>query len=411
MKYTSLLFILFLFSCKTTDTTSTTEIPEKAPQLHDLKFSYQIEEEMENGSLRQVSAAYYYTYIGQYQKALNTYELPLDWGLDSISQQDSMDFLDFKPVNAFNYLAERTQKEQLVIISEAHQKPQHRVFTQELLPILYQNGFRALGIEAVMPSWGDSTKYLMDTLMQKRGYPLNAFISGTYTREPRMANMIREAIALGFEIFAYERNKKGVERDLLQAQNVMKYMAAHPNKKIVLHCGWYHAIESNYPKRKSDNYLAYHLKTQTDIDPFTIYQDALDEKFLEKESPFYKMINSNEVSVLVNSKGEVFNGKKEQQHFDVLLYHPKTTYQNGRPNWLFEMDEVTAVGVKSKWLEGMTFPVIIEAYKVDDNEWATPIDRIELEKKEEKDLILKKGKYRIVVMDKMGKEKEVQIKV
>ena len=69
-------------------------------------------------------------------------------------------------------------------------------------------------------------------------------------------------------------------------------MKAHPNEKIVLHCGWYHAIESDYPKRKSDNYMAYHLKKRTGINPLTIYQDALSEKVSMEESPYFKMIEA-----------------------------------------------------------------------------------------------------------------------
>jgi hypothetical protein len=384
---------------------------QEAAPVFDKKFSHEIEQELKAGKLSHSSASYYFTYIGNYKKAIEHYALPLDWGLDTLTSADSMAFLNYRPVNAFDYLSERIADERIVIISEAHQMPQHRVFTAALLNILYENGFRHLGLETITPGSGDSTQFLRDTFLQERGYPLNSPLTGYYTREPQMGNLVREALRSGFTLFGYERTSKNTERDLQQAMNIKRYLQAHPNEKIVIHCGWYHAIESDFPKRKKDHYMAYHLKNLTGINPLTIYQDALSEKIAEEESPYYQMVQANEISVLVDDKGNVFNGKEGAQHVDILIYHPKTTYSKNRPNWLFQADGKQYVPVETYRISHITYPLIVEAIPIGE-EHSVPVDVIELQDAaDETGLVLKKGGYTIRLTDAQRKVQEYRIRM
>ncbi|NRB63834.1 MAG: hypothetical protein HRU40_12550, partial [Saprospiraceae bacterium] len=314
-------------------------------------------------------------------------------------------FLNYQLINPFRYLKQRTKDEKIIIISEAHHKPQHRVFTRKLLKTLYENGFRYLGLETITPSYGDSTQFLMDTQLNHRKYPLNSPITGFYSREPQMANLIREAIQLGFEIFGYEKMIKGKDRDLQQAINIQKFMKKQPNGKMVIHCGWYHAIESDFPKRKKDNYMAYHLKKITGINPLTIYQDALSEKEKIVESPFYQMIDSKKIGMLINDKKEIFNGHQNQKHFDIFIYHPRTQYLNNRPHWLFEIHGNKFVEVETDRINIEQYPIIVKAILNGENYTAAPIDQVELKSKEDlTPLVLKPGDYQIVITDKNRNE-------
>lgn len=54
-------------------------------KLHDKKFSHEIASELNEGKYRKGSAAYYNTYIGNYQQAINYYSQTLDWDLDTLS--------------------------------------------------------------------------------------------------------------------------------------------------------------------------------------------------------------------------------------------------------------------------------------------------------------------------------------
>ncbi len=398
MKQITTTLILLVLTC------SMLLAQQKKAEYFERKFSAEIEKELAEGKLRFSSAAYDYTYIGNYSKALEKYESHLNWGLDTMTYEDSIRFTKYRPIPAKEYLAERLQNEQIVIISEAHQKPQHRVFTAELLEMLYENGFRYLGMEAIMPSITDSTKYLMDTLLMERGYPINSRLTGGYVREPQMGNLVRKALDLGFMIFGYERTNKDIERDLRQAMNIEKFMNAHPDGKVVIHCGWYHAIESDYTKHlrggKKGNYMAHHLKNRTGIDPLTIYQDVLSEKVLKEESPYYQMIDAEEMSVLVNDKGEVFNGVDEQSHFDILLYHPRTKYIKNRPDWLVKLEGNRFVEIKKQKIKPDQYPVLVEAREVGEKN-SVPLDIIELiDANDETPLVLKKGHYTISITDK-----------
>jgi hypothetical protein len=372
-------------------------------QTYDLKFTDQILQELKQGKLHEASAAYMFTYIGKYREALKLYEVPLAWGMDAMSAAEKADFQQYRPVNAYRYLEERTKSERLVIISEAHHKVQHRVFTRNMLSALYNNGFRYLGIEALMTTPENPENMLLDEDLQRRGYPLYGPLSGTYTREPQMSNMIREAIAMGFKIFGYERTGSGEERDIQQAKNILRFMEDHPDGKVAIHCGWYHAIESNYPKREDTYYMAHNIKQFSGIDPLTIYQDALSERLLDEESPYYKMVNADEVSVLLNAGGEVFNGKPGEAHFDIMVYHPPTKYRKNRPDWLYHLPDHTFVKVKSELVDKEQYPVIVKAYPLGEVPEAAPMDVIELATPGDNTyLVLKKGKYRVEMTARGG---------
>ncbi|MEM6726241.1 MAG: hypothetical protein AAF598_19510 [Bacteroidota bacterium] len=378
-------------------------IAQDIPKFH-RKTSAQIQKGVVDGSIRQSSAAYQYTFIGNYQAALDHYELHLDWRLDSLTPRDSLELLTFRATDAFDYLAERTKEEEIVIISEAHHKPQHRVFTTQLLEQLYANGFRYLGLECLTNNPVDSNLFLMDTELNERGYPMDSPITGYYAQEPQMGQLIRKALELGFELFAYERTQKGIERDLQQALNIQRFLQQQQEKspgkeigKVVIHCGWYHAIESAFPKRQSDHYMAYHLKQLTGIDPLTIYQDALSEKSLFPASPYYELIEAKEISILINPKNEVYQGPARMDHFDVLIYHPPTRMINGRPHWIAENPALIAHELQL--MPRMDYPILAKAYDYgEDIKKATPIDVIEVANNDvPRVFYLPKGMYLIEV--------------
>jgi hypothetical protein len=368
-------------------------VPKEFP-LYEHKFPEEIEEELQAGQLSNAQAAYYYTYIGETEKGLSLYDIPLDWRLGNWTPEDSLRFLSYQPANVFAYLKKRLARERIVIISEAHHKPQHRVFTQRLLPILQELGFHHLGIETLSPSTTEP-HYLLDTALQDRGFPLHSPLTGFYTREPQMGNLVRSAIRHDFQLFAYERTHKGEERDLQQAKNIVQYLKAHPKAKIVIHCGWYHAIESAFPKRKTANYMAHHLKQLTGIDPFTIYQDALTERRYTPPSPYFTHTHAAEVSLLVNEK-EVFAGFDSVRHVDAMLYHPPAQLRHGRPDWLWKGTPYQPVPISSADAPNPEQTYILEAIPKGESLHAVPLDRQVWSKGTDRvTLALPKGDYHL----------------
>lgn len=365
------------------------------------QFSHEVRRALDTGSLSEPSAAYKFVDIGLYSEAITTYDIPLAWGLETINYEDSIDLLSYTPVEALPYISQIAEKEKIIIISEAHHKPQHRIFTRLLLSALRQRGFNTLGLEALTP---DPNYVIHDTALYSRRYPLRTLQTGTYTREPQMGNLVRDALELGFNIFAYEKSPESSnERDLQQALNIQAYLHEYPDARIVIHCGWYHAIESAFPKRRNDKYMAYHLKHLTGIDPLSIYQDALSERLLLPESPYYRMVNSDQISVLVNAAGQIWNGVDTTAHFDIQIYHPPTELIHGRPMWLFLIEGNQPVAVRKDMIPEKDYPVIIQAFGANEPDEATPSDVIEIASTDDQGtLVLRPGAYRVVIDSSSG---------
>ena len=269
-------------------------------QMHPyLMFSHEIERKIANDSLRTSSAAYQYTYIGDYLSAIQTYDIPVAWGVNSVKIDDGYEIVD-----AAAYIAKIADQHQIIIISESHLKPQHRIFSRKLLSVLRKKGYKYLGLEALNP---DSTRsnFLLDTALQQRGYAMAGPISGIYANEPQMSRLIRTAIDAGYQIFGYERTYRSEtkDRDEIQAENIIKYLENNREGKCIIHCGWYHAIESDTIKRRNSFYMAKYLKEKTGIDPLTIYQDNFTEKVLESEHYLLEELDVTTPSILLDNSG------------------------------------------------------------------------------------------------------------
>jgi hypothetical protein len=369
--------------------------------LHKYKFSAEIAAEIATGEMRVHRAAQYYSYIGDYSKALSVpNDVKLEWGFDTLTAEDQAYFKQFSPLNAVNAIIERSKEEQIIILNEAHHKPVHRVFTRKLLKGLYENGYRYFGLEALSNCDYVPPQYC-DSQLNERGYPLNSPLSGTYVTEPQMANLITEASTLGFEIFAYE--KFGKERELSQATYIAKILEKDPTAKILVHCGWYHLLEAENNGKK---WMASYLKEKTGVDPLTIYQDILIERYSAAESPFFQMMDYQEEKVFVDNNGQFYNGKKAFNLFDVLVYHPRTRYIFNRPDWLVKLEGHHLFTIENINIE---YPCIIKAYRKEAPTSAVPIDIIEKEYEADPTaLVLPKGDFRLEIGNRKG-EKEVQL--
>ena len=356
---------------------------------YEVQFSYEIENKVAKETLRSSRAGLLYSLIGEYYTS-NTYsDIPVSWGMDTVSVSEYMIQEALEPI------IEEAKEHRIVIISENHLKPQHRVFAKQLIVALKKQGFSHLGLETLTN--GSNGNDMVDTELMTRGYPLDSPMTGTYTLEPKMADLVRKAIHHGYTLFPYERAEKikGKDRDEIQADNVIQYLNAHPNEKVILLCGFHHAIESNIKKRGKYSWLAKYIKDKTGIDPLTIYQDNFTEKFIYNEHPILRTKNIQKPSVFTTNKNEI---ARLSNHVDIEVIHPKTWYITGRPHWLYEDDSFQAVEIKldSKTQE---YPVIVSAYLIGEVN-SVPLDRVELKYKYDKiPLVLPQGKFIIEIYD------------
>lgn len=384
-----------------------TLIAQPTPEKY--HFIAQIKKEAESGALRFERVIELYAYIGAYKLALEADKTETSgFGLEKeLSKQEVIYFNHFKPINAKEYIIKRARREQIILLNEAHHKPLHRVFLESLLDSLYAGGYRYLGLEALTPF----TPFAADTTLNQRGYPYNSFVTGNYTREPQFGNLIRKAIKLGFEVFPYEASPAQKKyRDSAQALNAGAILARDPNAKIVMLCGYGHLLEktpSNYPYPQ----LGYYLKQITGIDPFTINQEVLTERAATSENPYYKLMKAKKPTVFVNKKGKAFNGTEGLDLFDVMVYHPRTKYVQGRPNWLSRNGKFKYYTLKSPDIK-IDCSCQIRAYYEKEPEAATPADIIEIATKDEqKALVLLPGNYNVVLENESGAVQHLKISV
>lgn len=368
--------------------------------LHTYKFSQEIAQAQAGDSIRIPTAAQYYSYIGEYQKALSVpNEIDLEWGFDTLTEADIKHFMAFEAQDAVDAIIKQATNEQIIIINEAHHKPRHRIFVRKLLKGLYANGYRYFGLEALSNCEQVPPPYC-DTALMQRGYILNSPLSGTYVTEPQMGNLIEEAVSIGFELFAYEYFGQG--RDSLQAQNISNILKQDPDAKILILCGWYHLLEEESQGRK---WMANYLREMTSINPFTIYQDILIERNCSPESPFFTSMQYDKETVFINLQGAFYNGKPDLQLFDALVYHPRTRYIMNRPDWLVNYDNNKIYTPQDI---AVPFPCLIKAFPSTRDNNSTPIDIIEKEYPNDPTaLVLPPGHYRLEYLSITG-EKQVQ---
>jgi hypothetical protein len=284
------------------------------------------------------------------------------------------------------YIIERSKKEEIIVINEAHHNPMHRVFTASLLKELYQNGYRYLGLEA-----------LADTAINDRKFATND--SGFYTKEPQFGNLIAEALRFGYTVFGYEATagKNGKEREIEQARNIERFVKNNPKGKLLIHCGFSHVFENEYkPWEKA---MAGRLKEYLDIDPFTIDQELYTERGPEAYNPLFVNLNtSGKPIVLSTESGEVFAGQRKPNQTDIVIIHPQTELLNGRAHWL--QDGKLKVTIDEKYQK--KHPLLALAYRdSESSQNGIPADIVEiLEENSPNYFYLKPGKYEIVIKDK-----------
>jgi len=335
------------------------------------------------------------SYINDYKNTLACWDSIMHPAY-SFTTAYSLYFLKFKPVPAKNYILQRAKSERIIIINEAHQQPMHRVFTESLLAELYKEGYRYFGAEAISES---------DSLLNERKYP--TLQTGGYIQQPQYGNLIRTALALGFYVFAYDTMAGIEQREAGEARNIKKILDKDPSAKIVIHCGFDHLAKTELPGFGKP--MAMRLKDLTGIEPFCIDQTKFTESSgLSFDNPLYKTLNLNYYAVFVDSSGKLFNDPRGQNQYDVRVYHPRSVYMNGRPNWYFENGRAPFLFTEDI---KVGYPCLLFAYPVnEDPTMAVPADVVELHSSDDKTaLALAHGTYIIVARNRNKREQYFKI--
>lgn len=320
-----------------------------------------------------------YSFIGQYQQALTVYDLADPVKGAAMTPHSA----NCTPVEAKQYINQRSKKAKIIIINEAHHQPLHRVFTQSLLDSLWQNGYRYFGLEGLADGQA----------VTKRG--AIKLTDGFYSAEPQFANMLRHALKLGFQLFSYEATgKNGPAREDEQARRIWGVMQAHPRAKFIVHCGFSHVTEANHPDWGKA--MAGRLKQLSGYDPFTIDQVEMSERGQAYyEAAAFRQLQAKQALVLVTTPDSACRISGDPRSIDIKVVHPRSSYAHDRPTWLLKDASHRYVDPKKYFKQGQ-FPCLVFAYKFGENDSYVPVDIIELANAQDtKQLILPVGNYRL----------------
>lgn len=345
----------------------------------------------------------YYSFVGKYQEAINSFDKMYFTNSDTV-QTKTVKMVNLpeniKFLNAVDYIQKIALNHQIIIINEAHYIPQHRILTKELLPILKEQGFEYLCIEAV--SYGDTT-------LPTFKYP--TMNTGFYTKEPLFGNLLRKAVSLDYTIYPYDKSIKckvnndqkyycNNLRELSQAMEIKKIIDKTPSAKIIIHVGHAHLEES------TDNdwiKMAEYLQILTGINPLTINQTDYRERSLIVDNNLYESISDKSpingaFICLVNDS--VWHPKQDK--FDIPVIWSKTTYQNNRPSYLFLQNNIKEYVVPQKKVIRNT---IVQSFLEKETDDAIAFDQIFVEnEKESVSLFLETGKtYKIIIRNRSNK--------
>lgn len=358
------------------------------PQNYYERFPDQIRKDIR--SIGPEMAATEYSFIGAYRESLSTFEKREDKEEQIISVDSLAMIRTLRTAPAKVSILEKADYHQIILINEAHHQPAHRLFVASLLPELYRKGFRYLSLEA-----------LPGGVRIDKTHPL-ATNSGIYTNEPAFAKLVDEALRLGFEVIGHEADWEDLQksrdtREAGQANYLRKILDRDPSARILAYCGYDHILEGTSDQRR----MAAYVQSYTGIDPLTINQSELSETDTSPH-PMLREISVVVPSVFLTDSGEPLGFSRPNGHrVDMVLIHPHTTDESGRPNWLWSDPLYRKWPIPSV---ALMYPVMVSAYRKDVSvKKGVPLDRVVLSSKtDEKALALPAGKYRILFRNRTG---------
>src|SRR5581483_1724922 len=264
--------------------------------------------------------SWYQTFIGDYSDALQSFSIKEE--LLSDDAPSPLGQPGWHPVPARGYIPTLARSYKAVFLNEAHNVPLTRSLTVQLLKALRAEGFNTFAAE---------TLYRNDSDLQKRGYPIAA--SGFYTREPVYAEMVREALKLGYKVVAYEADDQyqGDAREAQQARHLANLFKDDPNTRLVVNAGYAHIQKQG--KFLGAQSMAEHFIEDTGIQPLAVEQTMLishDGSVLDH--PYYtsvvQSLNPSQPIVFVDKDGKPWSLRPG---YDVSVFFPMTHLRDGRP--------------------------------------------------------------------------------
>jgi hypothetical protein len=270
----------------------------------------------------------YFAFAGDYQTAMQYLEMSYD-SIDDGARRKVFRMVDglrdVEHVEAWKYIHFAARSTRVMMIDEAHDKPQHSAFVLSLLGDLYKEGYRYLAMEML----NNFSDHELSRLRMHTGY---------YTAEPVLGELVRQALAIGYRLVSYEDTVSGHrpnQRDSTQAANIYEVLQRDTTARMLVLAGYGHISEK--PGEGGFVPMALAFKRMSGIDPLTIDQtDMTEESNFGYGRVLYQAYlqkfpeKSATIALVNNAPVNVIDGDL----YDISVIHPPTIYQDGRPTWL-----------------------------------------------------------------------------
>ena len=262
--------------------------------------------------------SWYQTWVGDYAGARSSFSI-----MQAAAKDDAPSPLqgtDWHAESATNAIARLAKDRKAVFFNENHSYPLTRTLTVLMLAALREEGFDTFAAE---------TLYQSDMPdLARRGYATSA--TGFYTEEPVYAEMVREALRLGYRVIAYEAlsDAIGDAREAEQARNLAHDVyTEHPDARLIVNAGYAHIQEQG--KYLGGMAMAQHFSQITKIDPLTIEQTMMiPHEKIASDHPWYREVMAKlapkQPMVFVNSSGSAWSLK---QAYDLSVFFPEESLQ------------------------------------------------------------------------------------
>ena len=272
--------------------------------------------------------------------------------------------------SAKDWIAAQADDCRVVLVNEAHHAPQTRVLTIALLQRLREKGYTHLAVEALLNDGTDP---------MPSGYPVRK--TGIYTREPVFAELLREALRLGYRLVPYETpnnpGERQQDRETGQTRAIAAVLAKDPQSKVLVHAGYAHIGETQEGLPDDARPMAMELAKMSGLPLLTIDQtstrsyEAADTDTVGQR--LAKQFAVAEPSVLVAHDGENAWSNKPGL-YDVSVLLPPATGRSLRPEWLSLDGKRVAVAIDLAPCLGH-LPCVAEARHAREGDDAIPADQ------------------------------------
>ncbi|MBL7814959.1 MAG: hypothetical protein JNL70_08115 [Saprospiraceae bacterium] len=328
----------------------------------------------------------YYSFLGDHKQSLAYMDKA--FGAKPPMVSDSV-FMDYKTVDAAQYILQNIGNQRIVMFNEAHNCGQHRAFLRDILRGFYDKGFRYLSLEDL--TMADS--------INERGYPLRGQ-NGFYSLEPTFSQALREAKNLGFTLV--EHDDESEQREERQAENIYNVLKSDPSVKVLVWAGHAHVHEQ--PVGNDKPRMAYFLTKLSGINPWTIETTAMREHSKEEyESGYYraalKKAQATQPFVMLKEDA-VFVEPRLKNAVDMQIFFPRTDYAQDYPLWMGNSTAYSyTLDIDKEHFKDKLLEIFLLKEYAKEIESAMPVMNIPLSRIGQFKLFLKPDHYVAVIRD------------